>query len=118
MGNQTSCNVKETIDGSKDPLRKFVTSNLRGWRATQEDSHISQNGLGKFKSWSMFGVFDGHAGDYVSEQVGERLINTFLNTEYVKSLNPSRSSRVFYMYLVFKQTQSLPQKTLTDAFRE
>jgi len=97
MGNQTSCEKKDTDDGSDNPSRKFVTTSLRGWRATQEDSYLSKPSIastGKLKSWSMFGIFDGHAGDYVSKEVSKRLLDTFLDTDYVKALKSGKCEYV------------------------
>ncbi len=37
---------------------------MQGWRKRMEDSHISDMNLGPNNSTHLFGVFDGHGGNF------------------------------------------------------
>lgn len=63
---------KETENGENAKVRntndnnfqvKFGACGMQGWRNTMEDSHIAFISL---ENVSVFGVFDGHGGKYLS----------------------------------------------------
>lgn len=72
---------KRTNSGKGNGLR-FATSAMQGWRVEMEDADTAKIGLPKgFDSWSFFGVFDGHAGAYVSKYCSEHLLDAILSNE-------------------------------------
>lgn len=48
---------------------KWSVCSMQGWRVDMEDAHINKTGVSdKLKNWSIFAVFDGHAGKFVAEE--------------------------------------------------
>ena len=57
---------------------KVVSCSMQGWRRSMEDAQIVSLGIQKSKfsqdkSASLFGVFDGHAGERAAKFVSENL---------------------------------------------
>lgn len=72
---------KRTNAGVGNGLR-FGTSAMQGWRVEMEDADTARIGLPNgFDSWSFFGVFDGHAGAYVSKYCSEHLLDAIVSNE-------------------------------------
>ncbi|KAA0190490.1 Phosphatase 1B [Fasciolopsis buskii] len=72
--------------GAGNGLRYGLCS-MQGWRIEMEDAHVARVELPPpFKSWSYFGVFDGHAGARVSERCAAKLLDTILNTDEFKKI--------------------------------
>lgn len=72
---------KRTNSGEGNELR-FGTSAMQGWRVEMEDADTARIGLPNgFDSWSFFGVFDGHAGAYVSKYCSEHLLDAIVSNE-------------------------------------
>ncbi|KAG5449908.1 Protein phosphatase 1A [Clonorchis sinensis] len=77
---------KSSDAGSGNGIR-YGLSSMQGWRVEMEDAHVARVELsGPFKTWSYFGVFDGHAGARVSELCASKLLETILSTEEFKKL--------------------------------
>jgi len=69
---------KESESGEGNGLR-FALCSMQGWRVEMEDAHAIRIDLGPvLKKCSYFAVFDGHAGDFVSNYISENLIDTIL----------------------------------------
>ncbi|CAL8078880.1 unnamed protein product [Calicophoron daubneyi] len=77
---------KVSESGAGNGVRYGLCS-MQGWRVEMEDAHVARVELpGAFKTWSYFGVFDGHAGSRVSELCASKLLDTILNTEEFKKI--------------------------------
>lgn len=72
--------------GRGNGLRYGVAS-VQGWRGEMEDTHSAVVSLGQdrgiwrnvdLSDWSYFGVFDGHAGDTVSNYCADRLLGAIV----------------------------------------
>ena len=75
---------KETINGLNTAI-KHVCSTMQGWRPNNEDAHIHKVGLSEYyKDWSVFAVFDGHAGKHVGQEVSKRFCDVLLSQEYLE----------------------------------
>lgn len=69
---------KESESGEGNGLR-YALCSMQGWRVEMEDAHAIRIDLGPvLKKCSYFAVFDGHAGDFVSNYISENLIDTIL----------------------------------------
>lgn len=67
----------------------YGLSSMQGWRIEMEDAHCAVTGLpGHLSKWSFFAVFDGHAGALISAQCAQQLLNTIVETEDFKKLDP------------------------------
>lgn len=72
---------KRTNSGVGNGLR-FATSAMQGWRVEMEDADVAIVGLPNgLDSWSFFGVFDGHAGAYVSKYCAEHLLEAIVSND-------------------------------------
>ena len=49
---------------------KYMATTITGWRSDNEDTHIAKD---LYNGNSIFGVFDGHGGPWVSEYLKEHL---------------------------------------------
>ena len=67
---------KTTANGSTKSLRYGVSA-MQGWRTDMEDAHSCETDF-KWKDWSFFGVFDGHAGSTVSNFCTKHLLDCIL----------------------------------------
>lgn len=80
---------KSSETGSGNGIRYGLAS-MQGWRVEMEDAHAALVELpAPFKSWSYFGVFDGHAGSRVSELCSDRLLESILHTDEFKKIAES-----------------------------
>lgn len=69
---------KESESGEGNGLH-YALCSMQGWRVEMEDAHAIKIDLGPvLKKCSYFAVFDGHAGDFVSNYISENLIDTIL----------------------------------------
>lgn len=69
---------KECESGEGNGL-SYALCSMQGWRVEMEDAHAIRIDLGPvLKKCSYFAVFDGHAGDFVSNYISENLIDTIL----------------------------------------
>jgi len=69
---------KESESGEGNGLC-YALCSMQGWRVEMEDAHAIRIDLGPcLKNCSYFAVFDGHAGDFVSNYISENLIDTIL----------------------------------------
>ena len=84
---------KRTNAGRGNGLR-FATSAMQGWRVEMEDADTARIGLPNgFDSWSFFGVFDGHAGAYVSKYCSEHLLEAIVSNEnFAKAAEKSQAN--------------------------
>ena len=76
---------KTAASGEGNGLR-YAVSAMQGWRVDMEDAHAVKIDLSpKWKNWSYFAVFDGHAGDFVSnysaEHLSEEILEKFEDNE-------------------------------------
>lgn len=100
---------KATAVGHTKSLRYGVSA-MQGWRTEMEDSHVCNTGF-KWKDWSFFGVFDGHAGTSVSKLCTEHLLACILK-EWSSSEPPSPEE---IKDVLKKGFLSLDKKLLEDA---
>lgn len=80
--------VKDTIVEESKSINssniRYVVSSMQGWRAQMEDAHIHKIGIPLFGpalppcSIGLFGVFDGHGGNLISNYVADTAMDTFL----------------------------------------
>ena len=84
---------KRTNSGRGNGLR-FATSAMQGWRVEMEDADTARIGLPNgFDTWSFFGVFDGHAGAYVSKYCSEHLLEAIVsNEDFAKAAEKSQAN--------------------------
>lgn len=75
--------TKHSIKGAGNKLR-YGASSMQGWRTEMEDAHTAVVGLPNLKDFSFFGVFDGHAGDTVSNYSAGALLQSILKTNEFK----------------------------------
>ncbi|XP_017079722.1 protein phosphatase 1B [Drosophila eugracilis] len=72
---------KHVEEGSGNDLRYCICS-MQGWRLEMEDAHTAVCSIKEpFNLWSYFGVFDGHAGNHISQYCAGNLLNTILESE-------------------------------------
>ena len=64
---------KTTCSGEGKTL-KYGMSAMQGWRKDMEDAHVCRLDFG-WDGWSIFGVFDGHAGASVSKYLSEHIVD-------------------------------------------
>ena len=89
---QKPCIDQTTHDGSDFSPPYFVTS-MQGWRLEMEDAHTFEHALpSPFNSWSLFGVFDGHAGAQIAIEVSKRIVVSILSQKYIASLRENSGS--------------------------
>ena len=81
---------KTTAVGETKSLRYGVSA-MQGWRTDMEDAHICNTAF-KWKDWSFFGVFDGHAGSTVSKFCTAHLLECILEECPEQSGPPSVDS--------------------------
>lgn len=70
-------------------MDSYAFSGMQGWRVTMEDSHmvctnIQVDDRPLPKGHAIFGVFDGHGGDFTSEYAAAYFIPTFSRNTYLK----------------------------------
>lgn len=51
----------------------YAFADMQGWRLEMEDAHVCRTEFG-LKDWSVFGVFDGHAGSKVSRFCADNIV--------------------------------------------
>ncbi|VDD78316.1 unnamed protein product [Mesocestoides corti] len=79
--------TRKSSDSGKGNGISYGVSSMQGWRVEMEDAHAAKTGLpGELKSWSYFGVFDGHAGSRVSGLCSTHLLEYILSTPIFKEL--------------------------------
>ncbi|XP_043653420.1 protein phosphatase 1A [Drosophila teissieri] len=72
---------KQAQEGHGNGLR-YCVSSMQGWRLEMEDSHAAVCHLkDPHAKWSYFAVFDGHAGNQISQHCAEHLLNTIMETD-------------------------------------
>lgn len=65
--------TKKSENGEGNDLI-WAASGMQGWRRTMEDNHCNQSELKEdLKSFSIFCVFDGHAGHIVADQSAQKI---------------------------------------------
>ena len=69
---------KTTLKGEGKGL-KYGVAAMQGWRMDMEDAHVCETNF-KWKDWSFFGVFDGHAGVRVSQICSKRLLSCIVES--------------------------------------
>lgn len=80
-------NTRKQTESGKGNGIAFGVSSMQGWRMEMEDAHVAKTALsGELKTWSYFGVFDGHAGSNVSELCSKHLLDHILSTPIFKEL--------------------------------
>mmetsp|Transcript_243 Transcript_243/g.754 ORF Transcript_243/g.754 Transcript_243/m.754 type:complete len:336 (+) Transcript_243:791-1798(+) len=76
MGNflDTPITDKETDVGEdlQGAGLSYGVSAMQGWRAQMEDDHLHKLGLPDASDVSLFGVYDGHGGDFVAHYVARK----------------------------------------------
>ena len=97
---------KTTSEGSGCGI-KYGVSAMQGWRMEMEDAHVCNTGfkLMQLREWSIFGVFDGHAGSKVSNICAKELI--VVVEKHFKDLSPDDL-----------ENNDKIEKALVDAFLE
>ncbi|XP_065319990.1 protein phosphatase 1B-like [Gordionus sp. m RMFG-2023] len=87
---------------------KYGISTMQGWRVRMEDSHCACLGLPNgLNDWAFFGLFDGHAGGFVSSYLAENLLNSILECKELKESIERDPKNIDY---------SLLEKSIKDAF--
>lgn len=84
---------KTTVRGNvnKAGLESYAFSGMQGWRMTMEDAHMVCTDIhveGRLeplrKGHAIFGVMDGHGGDFTSEYASANFMNTFSASSRLK----------------------------------
>jgi serine/threonine protein phosphatase PrpC len=82
---------KTTVRGSVNEadIEDYAFSGMQGWRMTMEDAHmvctdISVEGKPLPKGHAIFGVMDGHGGDFTSEFAADNFMKIFSANTYLK----------------------------------
>jgi len=74
-------------EGAGNELTWNVCS-MQGWRVDMEDAHIAKAGISeKLQKFSLFAVFDGHAGKQVAEETAKEFTDHLSNTAPFSSLS-------------------------------
>ena len=82
---------KHNEEGSGNKI-KFALSSMQGWRVEMEDAHTAIINIPNFPEWSFFAVFDGHAGDLISNKCATMLWETIVSLDdFSKAANASLS---------------------------
>jgi serine/threonine protein phosphatase PrpC len=85
--------LKETVRGNihEAGLESYAFSGMQGWRVTMEDAHMVCNVIpvaGQAeplrKGHAIFGVMDGHGGDFTSEFAADHFMNFFSSSNRLK----------------------------------
>jgi len=90
--------IAAKLNGRYDAVRDmapitYAASSMQGWRATMEDEHVLASSLTiqtkrkdiVLQDHAVFGVFDGHGGDYTSKYLGDNYMRVLLaRKEWVK----------------------------------
>ena len=66
--------TEKTVCSGEGKTLKYGMSAMQGWRKDMEDAHVCQIDFG-WDGWSIFGVFDGHAGAGVSKFLSENIVD-------------------------------------------
>jgi serine/threonine protein phosphatase PrpC len=81
--------TEKTIASGEGNGLRFGVASMQGWRVEMEDAHCAVASIpGNLGQWSFFAVFDGHAGARVSERCAKDLLNTIVQTEEFRRVNP------------------------------
>lgn len=72
---------KETAEGESKCGISYAMASMQGWRAQMEDTHTCMPKMTEeLPDWSYFAVFDGHAGNTVSQYCATNLLDHILTT--------------------------------------
>ncbi|XP_072547147.1 protein phosphatase, Mg2+/Mn2+ dependent, 1Na (putative) [Salminus brasiliensis] len=72
---------KETAEGESKWGVSYAMASMQGWRAQMEDTHTCMPEMSEgLSDWSYFAVFDGHAGNTVSQYCSTHLLDHILAT--------------------------------------
>lgn len=127
MGNTASCTqpdvAKKRTDrgGSEEMNIRYAVSEMKGFRSTMEDTHIHVAGTipvrdQALSNHAVFGVFDGHGGDFTSKFLAANFIGVFSRREelykYTKLPKTGEKSQQDV------NAVALLQKALTNTFLE
>jgi len=84
---------KETCVSEANNLQ-FGVSSMQGWRSSMEDNHNMIGSLNGLSNISLFGIYDGHGGEYTSIYISKWLPYFFQNRkEFFEYTNLSQSQR-------------------------
>ena len=83
---QSPIKNKESNDGENSFIR-FGSCSMQGWRVFMEDSLITDISKGENNKYNIFGIFDGHGGNEVSEFVKRHFTNELISNNNFKSGN-------------------------------
>eukprot|EP00980_Cylindrotheca_fusiformis_P022757 scaffold9704_cov113-Cylindrotheca_fusiformis.AAC.1 len=91
-------------------IRSYAFSGMQGWRLTMEDAHVACSSIPVFKrnkplsnGHAIFGVLDGHGGDYTAEYAAENFMEQFSKNTKLRqyaSLSPKDQSDVTGIHMI------------------
>eukprot|EP00934_Nitzschia_sp_Nitz4_P006843 Nitzschia sp. Nitz4//scaffold63_size106090//44307//45461//NITZ4_004389-RA/size106090-processed-gene-0.141-mRNA-1//-1//CDS//3329555972//6833//frame0 len=84
--------TKTTDRGSiqQSGMESYAFSGMQGWRMTMEDAHMLSTNIvvngekSPLEGHAIFGVMDGHGGDFTSNFAAQHFMNTFTNSSHLK----------------------------------
>ena len=114
---------KNPIDGKTDIFR-YGMNEIQGWKKTMEVYNIKQIEIDKKNNINIFGLFDGHSGNEISQYLSEQFPielsknNNFINGDYKKALSETfknidislRTEEVNNKLNIYSQQNKLNQK--------
>ena len=77
---------KISYDG-KNNIYKYGMSKVQGWKKTMEVYNLKENNLGQDKDINIFGIFDGHSGNEISQYLFSNFKILLLKNDNFKNGN-------------------------------
>ncbi len=77
---------KKPYDG-KNNMFRYGLNKIQGWKKTMEVYNLKDNNIGPEKNVNIFGIFDGHAGNEVSQYLSLHFAPELLKNENFKNGN-------------------------------
>eukprot|EP00538_Stauroneis_constricta_P006695 CAMPEP_0119560840 /NCGR_PEP_ID=MMETSP1352-20130426/16003_1 /TAXON_ID=265584 /ORGANISM="Stauroneis constricta, Strain CCMP1120" /LENGTH=411 /DNA_ID=CAMNT_0007608901 /DNA_START=262 /DNA_END=1497 /DNA_ORIENTATION=+ len=96
----TPITTKDTARGvvNDGGIMNYAFSGMQGWRMTMEDAHmactdIPVNGKSELKGHAIFGVMDGHGGDFTSTYAAKHFMTTFSAQTTLKKYHDMKDAK-------------------------
>ena len=78
--------IKKPDDG-KNKIFRYGVNKVQGWKKTMEVYNLKENNIGPEKKVNIFGIFDGHSGNEVSQYLSLHFTSELLKNENFKNDN-------------------------------
>ena len=74
-------------DDGKNKIYRYGLNKVQGWKKTMEVYNLKENNIGPEKNINIFGIFDGHSGNEISQYLSLHFTSELLKNENFKNGN-------------------------------